>query len=253
MLKPRLIVCLDVAGDRVVKGRRFENLVDMGRPEDLAVWYEDQGADEVVLLDITASVERRGPNLGAITRVARALSIPLAVGGGISSSEGAGQVLGAGADKVSVNSAALDRPELISETAARYGGQAVVVAIDVRRDGDGFRVYRAGGRDAVPWMLGPWVAHAQAQGAGELLITSIDRDGTGLGYDLAALSEASRASTLPIIASGGGSDAGHLRAALQVPGVTGVLVAGALHRGEVTVAGLKADLAREGVAMRVAP
>ncbi len=250
MLKPRVIACLDVAADRVVKGTRFEGLQSIGVPDDLARRYEDQGADELVLLDITATRERRNPDFKTVNRVARALAIPLTVGGGIATAAQAGQMLAAGADKISINTAALARPELLKEAADRYGTQAVVVAVDVRREGPGWRVYSSGGRTATPWTLADWLRKAEELGAGEVLLTSIDRDGTGQGYDTGALKAASRATSRPLIASGGGAGPDDLERALRIPGVTAVLVAGVLHRGEVTVMELKRALAGRGMILR---
>lgn len=250
MLRPRLIACLDVAADLVVKGVQFQELISLGRPEELARRYEDQGADELVLLDITAGAEHRGPSLAVVERTARRLAIPLTVGGGIRDRAGALSVLAAGADKVSVNSAALATPDLVSQVADEAGSQAVVVAIDVRRAADTHRVYADGGRTRTSWTLRDWVAHVAALGAGEVLLTSIDRDGTGEGYDLEALATAAGV-RLPVIASGGGRTAEHLAAALAVPGVTGALVAGVLHRGETTLTALKQQLTEQGVAVRV--
>lgn len=251
MLRPRVIACLDVAADRVVKGVQFQELVDLGRPDDLARRYEDEGADELVLLDITATAERRGPSLAVVERTARRLAIPLTVGGGIRDRAGALLVLAAGADKVSINSAALAAPDLVTQVAEEAGSQAVVVAIDVRREAGTHRVYAAGGRTRTTWTLQDWVARVAALGAGEVLLTSIDRDGTGDGYDLDALAAAAAAARLPVIASGGGRTAEHLAAALAVPGVTGALVAGVLHRGEVTLTALKQQLSERGVPVRV--
>ncbi len=238
-----------MADDRVVKGVQFQELISLGRPEELARRYEDQGADELVLLDITAGAEHRGPSLAVVERTARRLAIPLTVGGGIRDRAAALLVLAAGADKVSVNSAALATPDLVSQVADEAGSQAVVVAIDVRREADTHRVYADGGRTRTAWTLRDWVAHVAALGAGEVLLTSIDRDGTGEGYDLEALATAAGV-RLPVIASGGGRTALHLAAALAVPGVTGALVAGVLHRGETTLTVLKQQLTEQGVAVR---
>lgn len=250
MLKPRIIPCLDVAGEQVVKGTQFEGLRALGDPAELALRYEEQGADEIVYLDITASLEHRAPYLAVVERVARQLSIPLTVGGGLGNVEQIGQILASGADKVSLNTPALARPPLIQEAARRFGSQAVVVAMDVRRQNDQWRIYVHGGRTPTAWFLEPWLAYVSELGAGEILLTSIDRDGTGQGYDLEALRLASRTVTIPIIASGGGAVPEHLAKALAVPGVTGALVAGVLHDGQTTVGRLKAELMEMGVDVR---
>jgi len=251
VLKLRVIPCLDVAGGRVVKGYQFGNLASIDDPPRLAELYQAQGADEVVVLDITASVEHRPPDPRLVLGIARRLQVPVAVGGGITTVDDAAAMLAAGADKVTVNSAALARPDLIEDIAGRFGRQAVVVAVDVRRELGDWRVYAQGGRVPTPWLLRPWLETVSALGAGEVLLTSIDRDGTGMGYDVGALLEASAATTLPLVASGGAGHAGHLAEAARIGGVTGVLVAGLLHRGETTVQALKAALSAQGVAVRV--
>jgi cyclase len=251
VLKLRVIPCLDVAGTTVVKGQQFGNLVPFDDPAVLAERYEAQGADEVVVLDITAGVEHRSPDPRLIRRVASRLSVPVTVGGGIATVEAAAAMLAAGADKVTVNSAALARPDLVEEIARRFGRQAVVVAVDVRRESGDWRVYAAGGRRPTPWMLRPWLETVEALGAGEVLLTSIDRDGTGTGYDLEALAQATAATTVPLVASGGAGHVGHLAEAAQISGVTGVLLAGMLHRGETTVQALKQALSAQGVTVRV--
>lgn len=252
MLRPRVIPCLDVAGNVVVKGTQFEGLRNFGDPADLAARYEDQGADEIVLLDVTASLEGRSPHPEVVERVARRLGIPLTVGGGLSSADAVGSVLGAGADKVSLNTPALARPALIAEAARRFGSQAIVVAVDVRLASGDWQVFARGGRQPTPWYLGPWLETVAERGAGEILLTSIDRDGTGSGYDLAALWRASASVSLPIIASGGGASPEHLAAALRVPGVTGALIAGVLHTGRTTVGRIKEELQAMGVSVRAA-
>lgn len=252
MLKPRIIPCLDVAGDIVVKGTRFEGLRTVGDPAELAARYEDQGADEIVLLDITASAEGRSPDPDVVERVARRLSIPLTVGGGLGSVETVGRILRAGADKVSLNTPALERPELIRDAASRFGSQAVLVAVDVRRTDRDWQVHARGGRLPTRWRLAEWLERVQALGAGEILLTSIDQDGTGGGYDLGALRRASQSVHLPIIASGGGASAQQIRDALSVPGVTGALIAGVLHAGDTTVGAIKQELSMMGVDVRAA-
>lgn len=250
MLNARVIACLDVAGDIVVKGTSFVVLQQHGDPSLLALRYEEQGADEIVLLDITASVERRSPNLALVERVARRLSIPLTVGGGLADVDDIGRVLAAGADKASLNTPAVRNPQLIAEAANRYGSQAVVVAVDVKREQGDWPVYVRGGREATPWRLEPWLRQVEGLGAGEILLTSIDRDGTGQGYDLEALRTAARACRIPIIASGGGGTADQMAQALAIPGVTGALVAGVLHTGRSTVGQLKSAIAAWGVPVR---
>ncbi len=252
MLRRRIIPCLDVAGDIVVKGTRFQDLQVMGDPAELAARYEEQGADEVVLLDITASAEGRAPRPEVVERVARRLGIPLTVGGGLGSLAVIGQVLGAGADKVSLNTPALQQPELITAAAQRFGSQAVVVAVDVRRVDDDWAVFARGGSEPTAWRLAPWLKKVESLGAGEILLTSIDRDGTGGGYDLEALRSAAATVGLPITASGGGAFAEQIAAALAVPGVTGALIAGILHSGRTTVADLKCELHAMGVSVRAA-
>ncbi|MDA8346815.1 MAG: imidazole glycerol phosphate synthase cyclase subunit [Thermaerobacter sp.] len=250
MLRPRIIPCLDVAGNTVVKGTRFEELRNFGDPADLAARYEEQGADEIILLDVTASLEGRTPYPAVVERVARRLGIPLTVGGGLSSADAVGNVLAAGADKVSLNTPALARPELIFEAARRFGSQAIVIAVDVRRVSDDWQVFARGGRQPTTWHLVPWLETVARLGAGEILLTSIDRDGTGGGYDLEALGCASASVRLPIIASGGGASPEHLAAALRVPGVTGALIAGVLHTGRTTVGRIKEELQVMGVSVR---
>jgi cyclase len=250
MLRPRIIACLDVAESQVVKGTGFRDLVSWGDPAERAQAYQDQGADEIVLLDIMASVEGRAPDPVTIERVARRLSIPLTVGGGLRTVEQIGRMLAAGADKVSLNTPAVASPALIRDAAGQFGSQAVVVAVDVRREQGDWRVYVRGGREPTPWFLAPWLRTVERLGAGELLLTSIDRDGTGEGYDLAALETAAATVNIPIIASGGASSPAQLADAFSIPGVTGALVAGMLHRGEVTVGELKAAVARRGVDVR---
>jgi cyclase len=252
MLKRRIIPCLDVARDRVVKGTQFVSLREQGDPADLALAYEEQGADEIVYLDISASSEGRGPDPHVVERVARRLSVPLTVGGGLGDVGRIGEVLAAGADKVSLNTPALRRPELVAEAAQRFGSQAVVAAVDVRRTPVGYKVFARGGREETPWLLAAWLQSLAARGAGEILLTSIDCDGTGQGYDLAALREAGRQVRLPLIASGGASTPDHLREALRLPQVTGALLAGALHTGRLTIAAIRRELLAAGVDVRAA-
>jgi imidazole glycerol-phosphate synthase subunit HisF len=241
---PRLIPCLDVAGGRVVKGVRFERLRDVGDPVALGAAYSDAGADELVFLDITATVDSHNAAVDVAARVAESVSIPFTFGGGIRTVDDACAVLEAGADKVSVNSAALARPRLIGELAERLGTQAVVVAIDAR--GDSVRSHaatRATQRKAVEW-----AKECEARGAGELLVTSIDRDGTQSGYDLALLEQLRDAVAVPIVASGGAGNARHVADALELAGAA--LLASILHADPDRLAALRAELSELGVQVR---
>ena len=241
---PRLIPCLDVAGGRVVKGVRFRELRDVGDPVELGAAYSDAGADELVFLDVAATVESRGSAVEVAARVAEEVSIPFTVGGGIRSVDDATAVLEAGADKVSVNSAALARPQLIEELADVLGSQAVVVAIDTE---DGRVRSHSATRDAARDTLA-WARECEARGAGELLVTSIDRDGTRSGYDLELLARLGEAVSLPVIASGGAGSAAHVAAALQV--AQAALLASILHENPARLASLRDELRGLGVPLR---
>jgi imidazole glycerol-phosphate synthase subunit HisF len=241
---PRLIPCLDVAGGRVVKGVRFEGLRDVGDPVELGAAYSDAGADELVFLDIVATVESRAAAVQVAARVAEQVTIPFTFGGGIRSVEDAYAVLEAGADKVSVNSAALARPTLIEELAASLGSQAVVVAIDTE---DGRVRSHAATRDAARGTV-TWAQECEARGAGELLVTSIDRDGTRRGYDLELLERLRDAVSLPVIASGGAGNAEHVAAALRV--ADAALLASILHERPARLESLRRELRDLGVPLR---
>ena len=241
---PRLIPCLDVANGRVVKGIRFAELRDVGDPVDLGAAYSDAGADELVFLDIEATVESRASALDVAARVAERTSIPLTFGGGIRSVEDAAAVLEAGADKVSVNSAALARPQLIEELAAALGSQAVVVAIDTIDD---YVRSHAATRDAARDTV-TWARECEARGAGELLVTSIDRDGTRDGYDLDLLARLRDAVSLPVIASGGAGTAAHVAAALRVS--QAALLASILHEQPARLTTLRDELRALGISLR---
>ena len=241
---PRLIPCLDVANGRVVKGVRFEDLRDVGDPVELGAAYSDAGADELVFLDVAATVESRASALDVAGRVAEHVSIPFTFGGGIRTVEDATAVLEAGADKVSVNSAALGRPQLVEELATLLGSQAVVVAIDTV----GGRVRsHAATRDAVRDTVA-WAKECEARGAGELLVTSIDRDGTRSGYDLELLARLRDAVSLPVIASGGAGTAAHVAAALDIS--QAALLASILHEQPARLARLRDELRALGVCLR---
>lgn len=250
MTTRRLIVCLDILDGRVVKGRRFEGLRDVGEPATLAARYEAQGADEVVFLDVSASAQGRATVLDVVRRTAEVLFIPLTVGGGISSAAEAVAALRAGADKVSFNSAAVARPEVLTEAAEAVGSQCVVASIDARREDGDFRVYTHGGKRPTARRAVEWARECVARGAGEVLLTSIDGDGARTGYDVELTRAVSAAVSVPVIASGGAGQASHLVDALQ-PGVAdAALVAGILHDGLTTVEALKAALAQAGLEVR---
>ncbi|MGZ4407603.1 MAG: imidazole glycerol phosphate synthase subunit HisF [Gaiellaceae bacterium] len=241
---PRLIPCLDVAAGRVVKGIRFRELRDVGDPVELGAAYSDAGADELVFLDVSATLEERGSAVMVAARIAEHVSIPFTVGGGIRSVEDASAVLEAGADKISVNSAALARPELVTELAETLGSQAVVVAIDT----EGGRVHsHSATRDAARDTL-EWARECEARGAGELLVTSIDRDGTRSGYDLELLMLLRDAVSLPVIASGGAGGAEHVAAALEVS--QAALLASILHERPARLVSLRDELRALGVHLR---
>ena len=241
---PRLIPCLDVADGRVVKGIRFEGLRDVGDPVELGAAYSDAGADELVFLDITATLDKRAAAVATAARVAEQVTIPFTFGGGIRSVDDACAVLEAGADKVSVNSAALARPELIEELAATLGSQAVVVAIDTEdRRVRSHAATRETPRDTIGW-----ARECEARGAGELLVTSIDRDGTRNGYDVELLAEIGDAVDLPVIASGGAGTAQHVADALGV--ASAALLASILHENPQRLVSLRGELRELGVTLR---
>ena len=255
MLRRRVIPCLDVADGRVVKGTRFVDLVDEGDPPELAERYAAEGADELVFLDISAAPEGRGTLLDIVERTARRAFIPLTVGGGVRSVDDMRDVLRAGADKVSLNTAAVNDPELIARCAARFGRQAVVVAIDARRrpPGDGWDVVVKGGREATGLDAVAWAERTVELGVGELLVTSIDRDGTGSGYDTALLRAISDRVPVPVIASGGAAGPADFVAAVREGGADGVLAASIFHRRIHTIAAVKQAMADAGLPVRLVP
>jgi cyclase len=241
---PRLIPCLDVAHGRVVKGVSFVNLRDVGDPVELARHYSDGGADELVFLDITATPDESATMVDVVRRVADVLAIPFTVGGGIRSVDDASRIIEAGADRVSLNSAALATPSLITDIAARFGSQAVVVAIDA---GDGV-VHTHGGRRATDIATVPWAAEAAARGAGEILLTSIARDGQRNGFDLALTQAVRDAIDIPVIASGGAGSARHVAEALAV--ADAALIASIVHENPAGLPGLRRDIEACGIALR---
>jgi cyclase len=254
MLRRRVIPCLDVADGRVVKGTRFVDLVDEGDPPELAERYANEGADELVFLDISAAPERRGTLLEIVERTARRAFIPLTVGGGVRSVSEMRAVLRAGADKVSLNSAAVADPNLIVRCAARFGRQAVVVAIDARARATGdWEVIVKGGREATGLDAVTWAIRAVDLGAGELLVTSIDRDGTGSGFDTDLLRAITSRVRVPVIASGGAAGPDDFVAAVRDGGADAVLAASIFHRRIHAIADVKATMAAAGLPIRLLP
>ncbi|MCY0863761.1 MAG: imidazole glycerol phosphate synthase subunit HisF [Sulfobacillus sp.] len=246
---PRIIPCLDVRHGRVVKGVHFENLVDSGDPVELAARYGQEGADELVWLDIVATVEDLALSLSLIQQARDQLAIPLTVGGGIRSIGHVEDLLAHGADKVSINSYALSHPDIITQIADRWGSQCVVVAVDAKREGDHFQVYSHGGRQRTPYELGEWLREAEDRGAGEFLLTSMDKDGTQTGYDLAMLAYARTMVQRPVIASGGAGSIAHIEEALT-QGNQAVLLASILHQERLSIADIKRTLLTKGVTVR---
>jgi imidazole glycerol-phosphate synthase subunit HisF len=246
----RVIPCMDVDAGRVVKGTKFIDIRDAGDPVELAAHYDATGADELVFLDITATSDKRATVVELARRAADEVFVPFTIGGGVREVRDAHDVLDAGADKVSVNSAAVARPELLGEMAAVFGAQCVVLAIDAKRRGDGWEVFVAGGRTPTGWDAVEWARQGVERGAGEILLTSMDRDGTQDGYDLALLEAISGAVDVPVIASGGAGEPRHLVDGLNA-GADAVLCASIFHYGRYTIPQVKAQLAAAGVAVRV--
>ncbi len=249
MLARRIIPCLDVAGGRVVKGVHFESLRDAGDPVEQAARYDAEGADELVFLDISASPDERRTTLEMVARVADSIFIPFTVGGGIRSVADAGAALRAGADKVSVNTAAVRDPSLVSRLAESFGSQCAVAAVDVKRINGRFTVVVNGGREVTSLEAVAWMRELEALGAGEILLTSMDRDGTEAGYDLDLLRAAAAAVTIPIIASGGAGNLGHLAEALEA-GAHGVLAATIFHFRGSSLPEARAFLRERGYPVR---
>src|SRR6266481_5421789 len=245
----RIIPCLDVQDGRVVKGIQFQHLRDAGDPAEQAARYEAQGADEIVILDVAASAERRDTQVETVRRVREAIRIPLTVGGGIRSVEDARCLLSAGADKVNVNTAAVRRPDLLAELAQAFGCQCVVLGIDARRAAERWEVLVVGGREAARPDAVAWAREGERLGAGEILLTSWDRDGTRAGHDVELLCAVAAAVRVPVIASGGVGTRDHVAAAFAA-GADAVLAASVFHDGDDTVAGIKADLAVRGIRVR---
>jgi imidazole glycerol-phosphate synthase subunit HisF len=251
MLLKRVIPCLDVDRGRVVKGVEFVNIRDAGDPVELAARYQDEGADEIVFLDITASHEKRDTVAALARRCADEVFIPFTIGGGVRSVEDAQAVLDAGADKVSVNSAALARPDLVGELAEVFGAQCVVLAIDARLEGERYGVYVNGGRDAAGRDAVEWAREGAERGAGEVLLTSMDRDGTEDGYELELTRRVAEAVEVPVIASGGAGELDHLVQAVDRGGADAVLCASIFHYGQHTVREAKEHMRDAGIPVRL--
>ena len=250
MLKLRVIPCLDVKDGRVVKGVNFVSLRDAGDPVEQAVVYDRAGADELTFLDITASHENRDTIIDVVGRTAARVFLPLTVGGGIRSTDDMRRLLLAGADKCSINSAAISRPDFINEAARKFGSQCVVVAVDARRGGEGWEVFTHGGRRGTGIDAVGWCAEMAARGAGEILLTSMDRDGTGLGFDLDLLRAVTARVNIPVIASGGVGTLAHFVEGARA-GATGLLAASVFHFGTFRIAEVKAALAAAGLPVRL--
>lgn len=251
MLAKRIIPCLDVKDGRVVKGINFVNITDAGDPVECAKAYDRQGADEIVFLDITATCESRGTMEEVVRRTAENIFVPLTVGGGIRTAEDFKRILRAGADKVSVNSAAVYRPELISEAADRFGSQCVVLAVDVRKGADGrYRVFTAGGRKDSGLDAEEWIVRAERLGAGEILLTSMDADGTKKGFDLDVTGRVCSLVKIPVIASGGCGSLSHFVEVFEQTKASAALAASLFHYGELTVGEVKRELCAHGIPVR---
>lgn len=252
MLKKRIIVCLDVKNNMVVKGVRFEHLNELGNPVMMAEKYVMEGADELVFLDITASQENRSVRFSWVKEVAGVLNIPFTVGGGVASLKDAEELMQSGADKISVNTAALRRPYLIKELSDTFGAQSVVVAVDVRKENDGsMYVYSHGGKQRTTYLMDEWLKTAQDAGAGEFLITAIHTDGTGMGFDLELYQKTDTLVAVPVIASGGAGTTGHFMELFQKTNVSGALAAGIFHRNEISIKQIKNVLLQHNIPVRI--
>ena len=250
MLKIRIIPCLDVKNGRVVKGVNFVNLVDAGAPVEAAQAYDEAGADELCFLDITASHENRSILLDVVKRTAEKCFMPLTVGGGVRTNEDIKMLLDSGADKVSINTSAITNPNFIKEASEAFGSQCIVVAIDAKRNNDGWQIFTHGGRE--PTGLDPidFAKKAESLGAGEILLTSMDRDGTKKGYDTALLNKITKTLEIPVIASGGVGNIDHLIDGIKEGGASAVLAASIFHFGEITIKEVKDKLSEEGLSVR---
>ena len=250
MLKKRIIPCLDIKDGRTVKGINFVGIRDAGDPIELAKNYVKQGADELVFLDITATIENRSTLIDLVKRIAKEINIPFTVGGGISSVEDVSKLIEAGADKVSINSSAVKRPELITEIAEKFGSQCVVVAIDTKYEDSEWKVFVNGGRKATGLNTVEWAQHVEQKGAGEILLTSMNNDGTKAGFALDITSEVSSVVNIPVIASGGAGLKEHFKNVFEKTKATGGLAASIFHYGTIPIPDLKKYLIEQKIAIR---
>jgi cyclase len=250
MLKKRIIPCLDIKDGRTVKGINFVGIRDAGDPIELANSYVQQGADELVFLDITATLENRSTLLGLVKSIAREINIPFTVGGGINAVEDVAKLIEAGADKVSINSSAVKRPALITEIANQFGSQCVVVAIDTKFEDNEWKVFVHGGRTSTPLKTVEWAKQIEQLGAGEILLTSMNNDGTKAGFDLDITNQVSTAVNIPVIASGGAGTKVHFKEVFENTKATGGLAASVFHYGEIPIPALKNYLKEQNIAIR---
>ena len=251
LLAKRIIPCLDIDNGRVVKGVNFINLVDAGDPVEVADRYSREGADEITFLDITASSDDRNIIIDTVERAADKVFVPLTVGGGIRKLDDIRDLLMAGADKVSINTSAVLNPELVTESAKKFGSQCIVVAVDIKKNGSAWEVYTHGGRKGTGLDAFEWIKKMESFGAGEILLTSMDRDGTKMGYDVEILSILSKTIKIPVIASGGAGTLKHIAEAFKVGKADAALCASIFHFGEYTIAEVKQFLAGEGILVRL--
>ncbi|MFL2630647.1 MAG: imidazole glycerol phosphate synthase subunit HisF [Thermodesulfobacteriota bacterium] len=251
MLAKRIIPCLDIDNGRVVKGVNFINLVDAGDPVEVADRYSREGADEITFLDITASSDDRNIIIDTVERAADKVFVPLTVGGGIRKLDDIRDLLMAGADKVSINTSAVLNPELVTESAKKFGSQCIVVAVDIKKNGSAWEVYTHGGRKGTGLDAFEWIKKMESFGAGEILLTSMDRDGTKMGYDVEILSILSKTIKIPVIASGGAGTLKHIAEAFKVGKADAALCASIFHFGEYTISEVKQFLAGEGILVRL--
>jgi cyclase len=251
MLKKRIIPCLDIANGRTVKGINFVDLIDAGDPIELAQKYVAQGADELVFLDIAATIENRGTLVDLVNQIAKEINIPFTVGGGINSVADVSKIINAGADKISLNSSAVKNPKLISEIAQEFGNQCVVVAIDTKLIGDTWKVFVHGGRTETPLETLPWAKEIESLGAGEILLTSMNNDGTKAGFALDITRDVSNLINIPVIASGGAGTKQHFTEIFEQTKATGALAASIFHYGEIPIPELKHYLREQNINVRI--